>query len=121
MPITSSNPVVRHFVAFRYRTDLPKAERHEVIARFLALKELCKYPNDPNPYILSIETGKANSTEHLDQQMVDGFLVTFKSEPDRDYYVKEDKAHEEFKSFLGGKLHPDEPKAFVFDYTVGVS
>ena len=132
MPITSSNPdpssLLRHFVAFRYSSDVNEQGRREVVDRFHALYTECK--RNGRNYIVSIETGRANSPENADQKLVDGFLVTFTSTSDRDYYVGTDRndfdpAHDAFKTFVGPKLAPESmikaSGAFVFDFTVEMS
>jgi hypothetical protein len=76
---------------------------------------------------VSIESGKANSKEGADQGMTQGFIVTFKNESDRDYYVGKpfsadfDPAHESFKQFVGPLLSVDAngkiDGVYVFDFT----
>lgn len=128
MPITSSHPHTRtrdgsastrvlHFVTFRYRFS---GDREDVITRFLALQQECVKPPSPGgtplPYIVSIETGKATSHEGFDHGMVDGFLVTFKSEEEHNFYIDDDPVHKEFQRFVSPKL--DKEGVFVFDFTV---
>ena len=66
----------------------------EVATRFLALKDLVK--RNGQPYIVSITGGTAISKEGLEQ----AFVVTFKNEEDRNYFVGKpysdtmDPAHE---------------------------
>lgn len=115
MPVTSSaSPLVRHFFTFRYRFS---EDRPGVIEHLLALRQNCvKPPQSGVPYIVSIETGKATSHEGLDQGMVDGFLMTFQSEDDHNFYIDEDPVHKEFQRFVAPKL--DKEGVFVFDFTV---
>jgi hypothetical protein len=126
VPITSSNPgpssLLRHFVAFCYKSSLNEQGRREVVDSFLALCTRCK--RNGVEYIVSIETGRASSPEGVDQGLVDGFLVTFSSASDRDYYVGTnrddfDPVHDEFKNFVKPKLAVG--GAFVFDFTVEMS
>lgn len=74
----------------------------------------------------SIETGPDISGEGLDQCFEQGFIVAFKSQADRNYYVGQpvvadpsfyDPAHQAFKDFVGPLL--DQNGAFVFDFAVG--
>jgi hypothetical protein len=125
MPVTSSDPhprtrdgsasgPVRHFTTFRYRLS---EDRKDVIERFLALQQQCLKPaQGGKPYIASIETGKATSHEGFDQGMVDGFLMTFNSEDDHNFYIDEDPVHKAFQRFVAPKL--DKEGVFVFDFTV---
>lgn len=125
------NPgIVRHFVAFKFKKNIDQVQINKVILNFLALKTLCV--RNGKPYILSIEVGKANSFEGADQGKQIGFLVTFKSEGDRNYYVGQpliperevdfyDPAHLKFKKFVGPLLEtPVVPNGvYVFDFTLG--
>lgn len=128
MPVTSSDPHTRtrdgsastrvlHLVTFRYRFS---GDREDVITRFLALQRDCVKPppsgGTPVPYIVSIETGKATSHEGFDQGMVDGFLVTFNSEEEHNFYIDEDPAHKAFQRFVSPRL--DKEGVFVFDFKV---
>lgn len=92
---------------------------------------MMNYQNEKRPYILSIETGSQNSGEGVDQNFEQAFIVTFKSEGDRNYYVGRgivnkpgnfDIAHDEFKSFVGQFLrNPIDPSGvLVFDFKVNI-
>jgi hypothetical protein len=116
--------VIRHIVLFRYKTAVSSEEKQEVISRFLALKTLAKH--NGATYIVSIDTGSGISGEGLDQCFEQGFIVTFNSQGDRNYYVGQpiitdpsfyDPAHQAFKDFVGPLL--DQNGAFVFDFSVG--
>ena len=120
---------LRHFVSFKFKEGTSVEKIEEVKSKFLALQKLCV--RSESRYILSIEAGEANSFEGVDQGKQIGFLVTFKSEGNRNYYVGQplispeqtafyDPAHLAFKQFVGPLLQ--EPVAnegvFVFDYQV---
>lgn len=116
--------LVRHIVLFKYNSAVTSDQKEEVIRRFLALKRLSK--RNGTPFILSIETGPDISGEGLDQCFEQGFIVTFNSQGDRNYYVGQpvvtdpafyDPAHQAFKDFVGPLL--DQNGAFVFDFSVG--
>jgi len=115
--------MIRHIVLFRYLEAVTSEQKEEVIRRFLALRTLSK--RNGNTYIVSIETGSEISGEGLDQCFEQGFIVTFKSQGDRNYYVGQpvftdpdfyDAAHQAFKDFLGPML--DQNGALVFDFSV---
>ena len=116
--------MIRHIVLFRYNEAVSPEQKEEVIRRFLALRTLSK--RNGNTYIVSIETGSEISGEGLDQCLEQGFIVTFKSQGDRNYYVGQpivtdsrfyDLAHQAFKDFVGPLL--DQNGALVFDFSVG--
>lgn len=118
--------VVRHIVLFRYVKSATPAQIAEVKSRFLALRTLAR--RDGKNYILSIETGSEISGEGADQGLEQGFIVTFRSQGDRNYYVGQpvvtdsnfyDPAHQAFKDFVGPLL--DQNGALVFDFAVGKS
>ena len=114
---------VRHIVLFRYRDGTTDEQREEIRQRFTALATQAK--RDGEPYIVSIETGKQSSGEGVDGGFEEAFVVTFRSEGDRNYYVGtpvvEDAAfydpeHQKFKEFVGPFLA--EKGVLVFDFTV---
>jgi hypothetical protein len=116
--------LIRHIVFFRYNAAVSSEQKQEVIRRFLALRTLAK--RNGRTYILSIETGSEISGEGLDQCFEQGFIVTFKSQGDRNYYVGQpvvtdpsfyDPVHQAFKDFVGPML--DRNGAFVFDFPLG--
>ncbi|NRD73285.1 Dabb family protein [Shewanella sp. VB17] len=118
---------LQHIVLFRYDEQVTQAKRNEVVHAFLALQQACV--RDGKPYIISIETGVQNSHEGVAHGFEDAFIVTLKSEGDRNYYVGQpfinepeyyDAAHQNFKDFVGPLLH--KPIAttgvLVFDFKV---
>ncbi|ART93403.1 stress responsive alpha/beta barrel protein [Zymomonas mobilis] len=113
---------LQHIVLFRFKKNVIEAERREVTKQFLELAKTSKRP-DGQSVIVSIETGSQNSGENAGMDMDQGYIVTFNSEGDRNYYVGRplvndpaffDAAHEQFKSFAGTFLE----KAIVFDFKV---
>lgn len=115
--------IVRHIVLFRYATSVTQAQKDEVKRRFLALQNLCR--RGGSKYIVSIETGGEISGEGADQGLEQGFIVTFRSQGDRNYYVGQpvvndpgfyDSHHQTFKDFVGPLL--DQNGVVVFDFSV---
>jgi len=110
---------VVHVVLFRYAADIPDALRDETVKRFLALADT---PRDGTPYIESIIGGPAMGGEAAEAGFDHGFVVTFASAGDRNFYVGEpvvsdsrhfDAVHADFKRFVGPLLAPD--GVVVFD------
>lgn len=113
---------VRHMVMFQFKPTTTVAERREVTQRFKALLSLSRRP-DGTPVISTLETGPQNSGENADFGLEYGYLASFKSEGDRNFYVGRpivqgvghfDPAHDAFKAFAGPYL----AKVVVFDFTV---
>ena len=116
---------VEHIVLFRYRPEVSDQTRRLVTERFLNLKNQCV--RDGIPYIVSIVTGTPNSLEELDNGFNQGFIVTFSSEGDRNYYVGMpvvndhrfyDSKHDAFKRFVKPLLRTGPDGVLVFDFMV---
>jgi hypothetical protein len=104
-------PVV-HVVLFRYLPKISDGVRHEVLRRFLALAETHRAGE---PYIQSVVGGPPMGGEGSEAGFDHGFVVTFASAGDRNYYVGEpvvsdarffDPVHADFKRFVGPLLAP---------------
>lgn len=100
--------LLKHIVLFKYKKTVTAAQRADVVSRFLSLRRTLR-PGANAPYILSIVEGQQNSGEGADGGFEQGFVVTFKSEGDRNYYVGKplvdtqgdyDLAHDAFKQFV---------------------
>lgn len=113
---------IRHVVMFQFKPQTTQAERDEVTKRFVALAKLSHRP-DGHAVVASIETGPQISGENADLGLEQGYLVTFRSEGDRNFYVGRplvtdkryyDPAHDAFKAFAGPYLE----RAVVFDFPV---
>lgn len=112
--------LVRHMVMFRLKPGTTEAQRQMVISGFRDLASLSRRP-DGTHVISALETGIQNSGEGADLGLQLGFLVTFRSEGDRNYYVGRpvvtrpgcfDPAHDHYKQTVGPYLE----KVVVFDY-----
>ncbi|TPF73880.1 Dabb family protein [Brucella gallinifaecis] len=115
---------IQHIVLFKYKKSVTSAQIQEVRRRFLALKTEAK--RNGMPYIQQIEAGAQNSGEGADKGFQEGFIVTFLSEGDRNYYVGSpvvtdpkfyDQEHQKFKTFVGPLL-ANKDGVLVFDFTV---
>jgi hypothetical protein len=110
-----------HIVLFKFRPEVSPAALAEVTKRFRALRSSVR--EDGEPYILAIDSGPQASGEGNDGAGYDvGFVVTFASEGDRNFYVGDpiqpdpryfDHAHAAFKDFVGPLLADGE--VLVFD------
>ena len=117
--------LIRHIVLFHLQSEVTPAQRADLTQRFLQLQDTCR--RHGKPYILSIETGAQSSGEGVDGGFEQGFLVTFRSEGDRNYYVGKpvvddphyyDRAHDAYKASLAGLLLPGAAGALVFDFSI---
>jgi hypothetical protein len=93
-----------HVVSFKFKPDAKKEQIEEVVAAFRELKKKI-------PLIQDFSWGTNVSPEKLDKGFTHGFLLSFKTEKDRDAYL----VHPDHKAF-GSSLGPILADAFVIDY-----
>jgi hypothetical protein len=120
---------IQHIVVFKYKADVPAAKKAEIATRFLALKDLAR--QNGQTYIVSITGGKAISKEGFDQGLEQAFVVTFKNEADRNYFVGKpygdamDPAHRALAQVVVPLVAVDSAGKvvglFAFDFNDGVS
>ncbi len=96
--------MLRHIVMFKFKETSSKDDIQKVVDGFRSLKVSI-------PQVASFEYGTDNSPEGLSNGFTHCFLVTFKSEADRQIYLPHPK-HKEFIEIL--KPHLD--KVQVVDY-----
>jgi hypothetical protein len=96
--------MLRHIVMFKFKESSSKEDVQKVVDAFRSLKTSI-------PQVAAFEYGTDNSPEGLAGGFTHCFLVTFKSEADREVYLPHPK-HKEFVDVL--KPHLD--KVQVLDY-----
>ena len=101
---TSEKPL-RHIVLFRFKDSSTPEQVKKVVDAFSAL------PGKINT-ITGYEWGTNISTENLAQGFTHCFMVSFKNEAGRDFYLPH-PAHQEFVKILSPHLD----KVLVFDFT----
>jgi hypothetical protein len=116
---------VQHIVLFRFKDTVTPDQKKQVMSEYMALKQKCVSPVTKKPYMVSFDAGFPNSPEGFDQKMEQGYILTFNSTSDRDYFVGQDHRypfdpnHDKFKAFVGPFLRqPIETGLVVFDFTV---
>ncbi|KHN94007.1 stress responsive A/B barrel domain protein [Metarhizium album ARSEF 1941] len=134
--------VVNHVVMFQFKPDTDEQLVKQCCDEMLGLKNMCVLASTGKPYIANSKGGKDMSIEGFEVRghpfpesclligtaqpltpeqngFTHVFVVEFDSVADRDYYVKEDKAHH---SFVGKWIKsPDSivSKAMVVDFVPG--
>lgn len=104
-PSSSEGPkMLRHVVLFQFKSTSSEADVKKVVDAFRKLRQEI-------PQIADFEYGVNNSPEGLNGGLTHCFLVTFKSEADRDAYLPH-PAHKRFVDLLKPHLE----KATVVDY-----
>ncbi len=98
-------PLFRHAVFFKFKEGTPENEIVEIEKAFVALKARIDT-------IASIEWGRSESVEGLNDGFTHCFFVTFRNKAGLEAYIPH-PAHEAFVAILKPKLE----KVFVFDYT----
>lgn len=104
MSTATAAPVLRHVVCFKFKPEATAEQIKKVETEFVALKKKI-------PQIAEVEWGTDNSPEKLADGFTHCFIVTFKSEADRDAYLP----HPEHKKFVE-ILKPVLEKPFVIDF-----
>ena len=95
---------LQHVVCFKFKSTAAPEEIKKVETAFGALKEKI-------PQIAKLEWGTNVSKENRDKGFTHCFLVTFKSEKDRDTYIE----HPEHKAFVK-IVGPVMEGVFVIDF-----
>ena len=95
---------LQHVVCFKFKSTAAPEEIKKVETAFGALKEKI-------PQIAKLEWGTNVSKENRDKGFTHCFIVTFKSEKDRDTYIE----HPEHKAFVK-IVGPVVEEVFVIDF-----
>lgn len=101
---SSGHSLVRHFVALKFRESTSREQVQEIEEAFQSLQSKI-------PQVVSIEWGPNISPEQRNKGFTDGFLVTFRTEKDRDAYLIHPE-HLKFKE----KALPLVADVFVLDF-----
>ncbi|MEZ6087752.1 MAG: Dabb family protein [Pirellulaceae bacterium] len=99
--------LLRHVVLFKFKETSSESDVQKIVDAFGTLKNKI-------PQIHAYEHGTDNSPEGLADGFTHCFLVTFKSEADRDAYLP----HKEHLAFVD-ILKPHLDKVLVVDYWTG--
>jgi hypothetical protein len=95
---------LRHVVVFKFKGTVTEAQITKVVEDFRALE-------DKIPQIKKLEDGTNNSPEKLNKGFTHAFILSFKSEKDRDDYIVHPD-HKKFGASLGDLLED----VFVIDF-----
>jgi hypothetical protein len=98
------NGKLRHVVAVKFKDTASREDIQKAVDAFRDLKNKI-------PTILSLEWGTNNSPENKNKGCTHAFILTFKSEKDRNDYLVA-PAHKEFGKIAG----PFFDDVFVFDF-----
>lgn len=101
---SSSSGKLRHVVAFKFKQSATQEQIKQVEDAFRDLRKQIKE-------IQAYEWGTNVSKENRNKGCTHGFILTFKSESDRDVYI-EHPAHKEFGKLVGPVLDD----VFVIDF-----
>lgn len=96
--------LLRHVVMFKFKADAKPSEVQKVVDAFGDLKKKISH-------VAAYEWGTNNSPENLNKGFTHCFVLSFKTEKDRDAYLP----HPDHKAFVV-LLKPVLEEAFVIDY-----
>ncbi len=100
----AGSATLRHMVGFKFKSTTTEKEIKQVEDAFRDLKKKI-------PQVVSYEWGINMSPENLNKGCTHGFILTFKSEMDRDTYLN----HPDHKAF-GAMVRPLLDDVFVLDF-----
>lgn len=103
--IMKERKLLRHVVIFKFNDDAPEKEVEKLNKTFAELKDYI-------PVIQDFEWGLNDSPEDFHQDFTHCYMLTFKSEKDRDSIYTPHPKHQAFVASLGPFLE----KVFVVDY-----
>jgi hypothetical protein len=103
-PKAGRRGVITHVVSLKFKPEATPAQIKEVEDAFRALK-------DKIPEVVSLDWGTNVSPEKLNKDFTHAWVLTFKTEADRDAYLVA-PAHKEFGKLLGPVL----ADVFVIDF-----
>ena len=127
-PGPPSERSVFHVVSFRFKEGTTDAQKSVVAAAFRGLESSSRLPSG-DPLVTSFRDGANDSTEGQDKAEDMTFVLTFRNEVERDYYVDLEPNHQAFKQLVGPLLAaaPDTsaplpssagaPGVFVIDFS----
>lgn len=101
---SAQEKVLRHIVMYKFKSEIIPAQVQEVVEAFAALPKKIDT-------IIGFEHGTNVSPEGKSEGLTHVFVVTFKSESDRDAYLVH-PAHEAFVKIVRDRRE----KVIVFDY-----
>ncbi|GAA5985939.1 hypothetical protein JCM10908_006341 [Rhodotorula pacifica] len=87
--------VTQHLVAFHFKDSASEQDKKHVAAEIYKLKDRCKLQSGET--YVTITGGKNHSTEGFNKNLEHGYILTFPSKKERDYYNDHDQAHLDFK------------------------
>src|SRR5438105_4527009 len=106
-PASAADKVLRHIVMYQFKPDVTPVQLQEVIDTFAALPKKIDT-------IIGFEHGANISKEGKSDGFTHVFVVTFKTEADRDAYILH-PAHEAYVKVVRDRRE----KVVVFDYWAG--
>ncbi|GAA5985942.1 hypothetical protein JCM10908_006343 [Rhodotorula pacifica] len=106
---------VYHLILVKYKAGLSTEEKTRIARACVALGQQCKHERDGQPYF-TVVGGSNNSKEGLSGPTEHAFVMTFRSNEDRDYYVHQDPTRAKFRAEIIDSL--DELRIADFEENV---
>ncbi|PVH71333.1 hypothetical protein DL98DRAFT_563943 [Cadophora sp. DSE1049] len=100
-----------HVVQIQFKSAVSDEVVQTAVNELKSLKSKCIHPTRKTPYIKSVQGGRDNSIEGLQNGYTHMFVTEFENVEDRNYYAKEDPVH----LALGSTLPPLVEKLQVLD------
>ncbi|KAJ4313301.1 hypothetical protein N0V84_009478 [Fusarium piperis] len=105
---------VTHILLVSFKASASQATIDSICKRIIAFKDTCLDPSG-KPYVLATSGGINNNPEHSNKNMTHGFIIEFRNDADRVYFLDVDPAHKEFVKHID----PNNNDFLTLDFTDG--
>ncbi|KAI0112039.1 hypothetical protein GGR51DRAFT_557220 [Nemania sp. FL0031] len=106
---------VTHILLSKFKPSTTREVIERISKQIIAFKDNCR-DKDGKPYVLATKGGINNSPDDTNKGMTHGFIIEFKNEVDRKYFLEEDKAHKDFVAAVA----PTTDDFLTLDFTEGI-
>ncbi|CAF0777665.1 unnamed protein product [Adineta steineri] len=97
-PASNKTKLYHHCITFRYRPEVTQAQIDSVTKAYIDVGN--KALINGKKYV-KIAGGRTISTEGIESNFRNGFVLTFTSAADRFHFICCEKAHQDFGNFMG--------------------
>ncbi|KAH6842644.1 hypothetical protein B0I37DRAFT_417813 [Chaetomium sp. MPI-CAGE-AT-0009] len=106
---------ITHILLVSFKPSASQDTIDAICKRIIAFKETCRDAQG-KPYILATSGGINNNPEHSNKNMTHGFVIEFKNDADRRYFLHVDQVHKHFLEHID----QNNDDFLTLDFTSGV-
>ncbi|KFY59675.1 hypothetical protein V496_05580 [Pseudogymnoascus sp. VKM F-4515 (FW-2607)] len=116
LPTKEPTMPVIHILLLKFKPTTNPEAVQRLSEQVVALKDTCVHPETNKPYIILGKGGINNSPEKHSAGLTHGYILEFKDDEDRDYFLDKDPSH---KAFVDA-ISQESDDYLVLDFTPGV-